>query len=267
MLTHHDFPVYSTGTMQRVTIRSTPLHAKTPIQEIAIFDTVDFGKCLVLDGVMQSAESDHALYDNALLDEASSSDTDLLILGGGDGWVAEAALYRAPKAKITVLEIDSVVVAAARREFQVAAFENPRVELLIGDALAQVEQWAQSSAERFDGIAVDLTDNPTGARYPDGFEEFHRRILDASVGTLKKTGWLSMQAGAAHAKPPWRDAAGFLEIEIRKRFRNVRRTDVAIPSFGEKIAFLYARSNAGWEGEALSEPNYMDSDGASPSRS
>src|SRR5579859_7411842 len=59
--------------------------------------------------------------------------------------------------KVTMVDIDGEVVEACRRhlpEWSAGAFEDPRTDLVIGDAKAYVE----SSRERFDVIIGDLTE-------------------------------------------------------------------------------------------------------------
>jgi len=248
MITYLDFPVYSSGCAQRVAVRSILSKTKSAFQDILIIDSPEFGKCLILDGIMQSAELDHSVYDAALLKELSPRDERLLIVGGGDGWVAETALLNSPDLQITVVEIDIAVVTAACDHLKTKAFQGNQVCLVVGDALEFLETWANSGEKTFDGIAIDLTDNPRGEGCQRSFEEFHKRTIQACSRVLNPGGWLSVQAGASHVMPSYRDAARFLEAELRREFERVWRTDVAIPSYGEEIAFLYARVHSSADG-------------------
>jgi hypothetical protein len=48
-----------------------------------------------------------------------------------------------------------------------------------------------------------------------------------------------MQAGASRVIPKYNNAVKALEKLLRKKFHRVERTDIMIPSFGEKNAFLF----------------------------
>lgn len=252
-----ELPVYSTGAIQHLSVEEVVFEEESAFQKIFVARIAGFGRCLLIDGVMQCAESDHHLYDKALLSPLSRSDRRILILGGGDGYVAQEALNKVPQARVTVVDIDPVVVSASREHLGQTVFEDSRVELIIGDGLEYLER----ARNEFDGIVLDLTDNPVGGAI-GRFQKFHAKLIFRSARALKPGGWLGMQAGASSAKKPYVEVAPFLERELAKRFPALRRTDRLIPSFGEKNAFLFVRR----EGEPPCEPTNLGSDGASPSR-
>lgn len=232
-----ELPIYSTSAIQRFSVEKVLFEVESAFQKILVAQIKGFGRCLLIDGVMQCAEADHQLYDKALLSPMRRSDRRILILGGGDGYVAQAALNKAPDARMIVVDIDAAVVSAARTHLGQNVFEDPRVNLIIGDGLAYLE----STKEAFDGIVLDLTDNPVGGGMAK-FRKFHNRLISACA--LKTCGWVSLQAGASSAKKPFVEVASFLESELQKRFPSVKRTDCLIPSFGESNCFLHARRRA-----------------------
>src|SRR5260370_27169550 len=61
---------------------------RTAFQDVAILDTHEYGKMLVIDGRTQSAEEDEYIYHEALVHPAMLTHADprrVLIIGGGGG--------------------------------------------------------------------------------------------------------------------------------------------------------------------------------------
>jgi len=66
----------------------TVYSGKTGFQSVDIIQTNGFGKCLVLDGKLQSAETDEFIYHEALVHPALTTHTHprtVFIAGGGEG--------------------------------------------------------------------------------------------------------------------------------------------------------------------------------------
>ena len=64
-------------------------------QRIEIFDTLDLGRLMRIDGVNMTSERDEFFYHEALVHPAAiahASPRDVLIIGGGDGGAAEEIL-------------------------------------------------------------------------------------------------------------------------------------------------------------------------------
>ncbi len=102
-------PTFSTGETQRIKINRVLMKSRTEFQEVVIADTEEFGRCLVIDGIIQSCEREHEIYDREMLKLLGKKDRRLLILGGGDGDVAKMALKMNPKLDIEMIEIDGEV--------------------------------------------------------------------------------------------------------------------------------------------------------------
>lgn len=182
---------------KKFSIKATGLlhKSRSAYQDIAIYNTEEFGRCLFLDGVIQCSESDHAAYDRALLKRLRPTDRRLLILGGGDGYTAELALQLDPALEITVVDLDAEVVAACRQHLGQQVFADPRLQLVIADALKFMEQVGNAG---YDGVVCDLTDFPVG--YNDGaFREFYATVFPLARKVLKDDGWLGVYAGSRDA--------------------------------------------------------------------
>ena len=154
------FVEYYNGSALMIRVREL-LFERRGIQHIQIFDTVDFGKMLVLDGKVQLTERDEAFYHEMLVHPAMFMHEDpkkVLIVGGGDGGAVREVLKHDPS-EIVVVEIDRDVIEACRRFIGVdeKAFDDPRVSVINEDGV----EFVRNSEERFDVIIVDGTDpNP-----------------------------------------------------------------------------------------------------------
>lgn len=240
-------PVYATGDTEYIKVNRKIADIKSAFQNIVIVDAAKYGRCMAIDGLMQTSELDHHIYDNALLEPLRPEDREILILGGGDGYVAETALAQHPKLKAHIIDLDQAVVDASKKYLNQKIFSHKNVDLNIGDACTYMEILAAQGDKKFDGIAIDLTDNPIGTgEGRKQMKSFYKKILTLAYDLLEDGGWVSMQAGAAKVKGrKYVDSVKMLTPLVEDVFGNVNRKDVLIPSFSEKNAFLYAVKEAG----------------------
>ena len=87
----------------------------------------------------------------------------VLIIGGGDGGTAREVLRHPNLEKVVMVEIDGEVVDACKKHLPSlngGAFDDPRMNLIIGDGIDYVRKLADNS---FDVIIVDSTDAETDA--------------------------------------------------------------------------------------------------------
>lgn len=223
----------------RVGINKILHNKKSDFQEILIADTIDFGRCLVIDGVMQTSETDHEAYDRELLKKLKKTDKRILVLGGGDGYVAEMALKANPKLNIKIVDLDIEVVKNCGKFLKQEIFKNPNVKLYIEDVFHYLVVTINKTNGKFDGIVCDLTDTPIGRRNKKAFEKFYSDIIKLSYKHLNVSGWMSIQAGASKNTSYYIDAVGIIHKLLKKYFTKVERLDISIPSYGEKCAFLF----------------------------
>src|SRR5690242_15705923 len=69
-------------------IKKTLVQTQTQFQKAILADSFSFGRCLILDGEMQSAQLDEFIYHECLVQPAMISHPnpkEVLILGGGEG--------------------------------------------------------------------------------------------------------------------------------------------------------------------------------------
>ena len=231
-------PIFATGQIQRISLKRMLYQKQTAFQKIEVFESVDFGRCLAIDGLVQATEKDHHLYDAVFTSALTEAQRRVLILGGGDGFVAQAALAMNPHLKITVVEIDADIVSVARNFFQQIVFEDERVELLIGDAGAYLRQGGRNL---FDAIFFDLTDNPLcSAVNAEAFAAFYNDAFNSAAAALAPGGQLVVQAGAAQVTDAYLDSSTLLQSVMARHFKHVQNVRAFIPSFGEECSFLLA---------------------------
>jgi len=236
-------PVFSTGGEMKIDVRSILAEIKSEYQEILFIDTPIYGKCLVIDGIIQTSEYDHELYDRTILSSLKPKDKKLLILGGGDGYVAQTALSINPNLHITVVDLDREVVEGCKRHLSQKVFADRKIELHIENALDFIEKTARQR-QRFDGIICDLTDAPISTHDKKDFLKFYEKVISCCSSALKKNGWISMQAGASHVAFGHIDAVSTLLKLLGKHCKSVSRKDVLISSYGEENTFLFAEKRS-----------------------
>ena len=208
---------------------------KTGFQDALIADTFSFGRCLVLDGEMQSAQLDEYIYHEALVHPALCTHPDpkiIAIMGGGEGATAREILRHKTVKKAYMVDIDGEVVDFCKKHMKPwhqGNMDDPRLEVIIGDAKKFIEE----TPFKFDVIISDL---PT----PDGGGPAYKLYTGGFYETLKKRlnpgGILVLQAGSGsliqldfHLK---------LYGTLKKVFPLIRSYSAHIPSFDVPWAFL-----------------------------
>ncbi|MEJ5348788.1 MAG: polyamine aminopropyltransferase [Desulfosoma sp.] len=169
-MTDRDMILYEpfTASMgRRFEIRRVIHRRKTPYQLVEVVDSPDFGVTLFLDRRFQTSEKDEFFYHESLVHPAMmlhANPRSVLIIGGGDGGTLEEVLKYPSVTHVTMVELDGEVVDIAKEHLRSicgAAFEDPRVHLIIGDGRKFVEE----TAETFDVILLDLTDPMEPSKY------------------------------------------------------------------------------------------------------
>ena len=162
---------------------------KTEHQSIVIFENPDFGRVLMLDGVVQTTEGDEYIYHEMLAHPpilaqvaANGSCNNVLIVGGGDGGCLREVL-RHKQVRTTLVEIDASVIDMCRTylpSHSAGAFDDERASIVIADGARFVAE----TAERFDVVILDSTD-PIGPGAVLFTEEFYagckRCLTDGGV--------------------------------------------------------------------------------------
>ena len=132
---------------------------KSEFQRIDIFDSLEFGRFLVLDGCMMVAEKDEFIYHEMVAHVPMCVNPDIkkvLLIGGGDGGTARELLKYETIERIDLVEIDYVVVSACKKFLPqtAACLENPKVNIYIEDGLKYIRRFSNE----YDLVIVDSTD-------------------------------------------------------------------------------------------------------------
>lgn len=162
-------------------------------QQVEVWENPDHGKLLLLDGQLQSATADEFIYHESLVHPAlvrCTSPRRALVLGGGEGATLRELLRSEQLKKATMVDIDGEVVELCRRllpEQSAGAFDDPRTDLVIGDA----HKFLAQTSEPYDLIVSDLTEPGIHELSSSLFSREAFRLLGQR---LSKGGVLSLQA-------------------------------------------------------------------------
>lgn len=133
---------------------------KSDFQMVQVFESKNFGNILVIDNDIQLTESDESNYHEMIAHvpiNYFNREISVLIIGGGDGGTAREVLRHKNVKNLVMVDIDNTVVKAAKLHFPNFAptFNNPRLNLIIGDGFKYVEEY---SGEPYDVVIIDSTD-------------------------------------------------------------------------------------------------------------
>lgn len=217
-------------------LREIIYSGSSPYQRIEVIKTGNLGKCLYLDGKIQSSEMDEFIYHEALVHPAmflSNSPKVILIAGGGEGATIREVLKH-PVKEVVMVDLDEEVINVSKKflpEWNSNAFNDPRVKLVIDDARSYID----NTKDYFDVIIMDLPE-PTegGPAYLLYTKEFYKKIYE----TLKKDGIMVTQAASTSIN----NLFVFVSIikTIKEIFPYVKPYIANIPSFFAPWGFVLA---------------------------
>ncbi len=144
-------------------INETLHREKTEFQDMAVIDTEQFGRMLVLDGMVMTTIKDEFVYHEMISHVALNTHPNpenVLVIGGGDGGAIREIVKHPKVKKATLVEIDGRVIEVSKQylpEIAAALFENPKVEVRVEDGVKH----AAESISQYDVILVDSTE-PVG---------------------------------------------------------------------------------------------------------
>ncbi|MBI1181305.1 MAG: polyamine aminopropyltransferase [Alphaproteobacteria bacterium] len=219
----------------RLEILETLHEERHGLQRLVLFRSPLFGRVLALDGAIQTTEGDEFIYHEILAHVpvlAHGAVRRALIVGGGDGGMAEELLKHRTVEHVTLVEIDPAVIDFSRTHLRAIcgdAFDDPRLAVEIADGAAFVAD----SRENFDLIIVDSTD-PEGPGEVLFSEAFYRNCRDR----LAPGGVLATQAGVPFTHPQTLRRTGAAH---RALFADASCFLAAVPSYsGGAMAFGWA---------------------------
>ena len=206
---------------------------QSEFQKVEVVETQAHGRALLLDGLWMCAQGDEKTYHEMLVHPAltTARATDhVLIIGGGDGGSAREVLSHPDVKKVTMVEIDGLVVEACKAHLPSIggdAWEDARLSVLIEDGAAFVRSQQDNS---FDVVLIDGADpvGPAAALFGEDFLAQCARIL-------KPGGVFAAQAGSPTLQ---REEHLGLVRALREQF------PVAMPYYG--VVSIYPGAAWSW---------------------
>ncbi|MRJ02553.1 MAG: polyamine aminopropyltransferase [Epsilonproteobacteria bacterium] len=181
---------------QGLRVEEKLVEVESEYQKIEVYRSREFGKLLVIDGHGMLCERDEFIYHEMMAHVPICTHRDpkrVLIIGGGDGGVAKEVL-RHGDIEVDMVEIDREVVRISQEYFpEIGDWENPRLNLTIGDGIEFVKRADSGS---YDIVLVDSTDpeGPAEGLFNREFYAHVFRILkdDGMVVAQGESWWIDM---------------------------------------------------------------------------
>lgn len=223
--------------VQSYSIKEVIYSGRTQFQSIEIIASGSFGRCLILDGKIQSSEWDEFIYHEALVHPpmiAHPHPERVFIAGGGEGATLREVLAHSSVKGAVMVDIDKEVIDICRRflpSLHQGSFEDSRLELRFIDAKGYLE----GCREKFDVIILDLPEPiAEGPAYLLHTREFYQVVREK----LAPDGILSLQAGSSS----WGNHQCFTAIinTLKAVFSLVFPYEAHIPSYGGMWGFALA---------------------------
>jgi len=187
---------------------------KSKYQEIVVLDSYEFGKVLVLDGLIQTTERDEFMYHEMLAHPAMLIHPEpkrILVIGGGDGGTIREILKYSSVEEAHLCEIDEEVIFVAEKYFPTISskLKDPKVKIFIEDG----NEFLEERKNFYDVIIMDSSD-PVGASEVLFQEDFYKKVKNS----LNETGIM-----VAQTESPFLQEKYFKKAvnEIKKVFKNI----------------------------------------------
>lgn len=204
--------------------RETLVRERTEFQDLAIIDTEEFGRMLVLDDMVMTTVKDEFVYHEMVAHPALVTHPHpkhVLVVGGGDGGVIREVLKHPAVEKAVLVEIDGKVIEYSKRYLPEIAGEldNPRVQVIVNDGFMHIHEHKNT----YDVIMVDSTE-PVGPAVQLFDRGFYQGIYEA----LKEDGIF-----VAQTDNPWFKADLIRKVnrDVREIFPTVRVYTANIPTY------------------------------------
>ncbi|XP_017117467.1 spermidine synthase [Drosophila elegans] len=170
---------------------------KSKFQDIQIVETETYGRCLILDGIIQCTARDEFSYQEMISFLplcAHPNPKKVLIVGGGDGGVAREVVKHPLVEEVHQVEIDDRVVELSKKYLPAMAcgFENKKLKLTIGDGF----DYMKKHKNEFDVIITDSSDpiGPAVSLFQESYYELMKHALkdDGIVCSQGGSFWLDL---------------------------------------------------------------------------
>jgi spermidine synthase len=185
----------------------TYVDEQTNFQHLTMIETKEWGRMLVLDGMVMTTVRDEFVYHEMVAHPAlvtHPKPKHVLVVGGGDGGVIREVLKHPSVEKAVLVEIDGKVIQYSKQYLPeiAGALDDPRVEVIVDDGYMHIAK----TKNTYDVIMVDSTE-PVGP----AVELFSRGFYQGIYEALKPDGIF-----VAQTDNPW-----FKAELIRQVYRDV----------------------------------------------
>ncbi len=235
---------------QRYRVDEVYFESETEHQHLMIFGNAQFGRVMVLDGIVQTTERDEFIYHEMLAHVplfAHGSAKRVLIIGGGDGGALREVCKHAGIERIVQVEIDQAVIDMAR-EFlpghSDGAFDDPRADIVIADGM----DYVRTTEESFDVIISDSTDpiGPGEVLFTEDFYAACKRCLNPGGVVVTQNGVAFMQL----------DEVKTTTQRLNNSFTDTTFFGAAVPTYiGGIMTFAWATDNPALRQQSATELN------------
>jgi spermidine synthase len=205
------------GWRQGIRIEKVLFRDRTEHQDLVIFESLDWGRVLALDGVVQTTTGDEFCYHEMIVHVpilTHGAAREVLIIGGGDGGCLREALKHAAVQRVTQVEIDAGVIELCRRwlpSLSDGAFDDPKARVVIADGA----RFAAECTDRFDVVIVDSTDpqGPGAVLFTTPFYRDVRALLNPGGIMVTQCGNPSIRPEELADTQAAQAAAGFAWVD------------------------------------------------------
>ncbi|MGE5381613.1 MAG: polyamine aminopropyltransferase [Methylocystaceae bacterium] len=151
----------------------------TNFQHLAVVETNQYGRMLLLDGLVMTTEADEFVYHEMITQIALNSHPNperVLIIGGGDGGALREVVKHPAVKEGYLVEIDDRVIQASRDFFPTLneSFDNPKAQVMVEDGLKFIKE----HVDYFDVILIDSSE-PMGPGEELFEAPFYRNVYRA----------------------------------------------------------------------------------------
>ncbi len=178
-------------------VKKTLHSEKTEFQELAVVETEQFGRMLLLDGIIQTTIGEEFVYHEMMAHVPLNTHPNpkkVLVIGGGDGGVIREVVKHPAVEQAVLCEIDRRVVEVSRKYLPEIScgLDDPKVTVLYADGIKHVKE----NPNTYDVIIVDSTD-PIGPAEALFTEDFYHSV----AGALTKDGIMVAQTESPFVTP------------------------------------------------------------------
>ncbi|MCK4259688.1 MAG: polyamine aminopropyltransferase [Halanaerobiales bacterium] len=152
---------------------------ETDFQRLDVIDTEQFGRMLVLDGMVMTTEGDEFVYHEMISHIpmiTHPSPKKIAVIGGGDGGAIRELIKHPSVEEAHLVEIDEKVIEYSKQYLPDIAcgLDDPKVKVFVADGIKHIKE----SKNTYDVILVDSTE-PIGPAVGLFSKDFYQDIYNA----------------------------------------------------------------------------------------